>query len=92
MYVNGTCYSNTDSPKCKSVFQSLPVIIKEISSLHFTGLSPFRYSFMPSRQAQEKLPYRNPALPVEQRIADRFARMTLEKKLPNSEGTGRTTA
>jgi beta-glucosidase len=36
-------------------------------------------------QAQE-LPYRNPALPVEQRVADLISRMTLEEKIAQLEG------
>ena len=38
-------------------------------------------------QAQEKFPYRNPALPVEQRIADLLGRMTLEEKIAQLGGT-----
>src|SRR5260370_3445807 len=36
-------------------------------------------------QAQD-LPYRNPSLPVEQRVADLLARMTLEEKVAQLEG------
>jgi len=36
-------------------------------------------------QAQE-LPYRNPSLPVEQRVADLISRMTLEEKIAQLEG------
>jgi beta-glucosidase len=38
-------------------------------------------------QAQEKFPYRNPALPVEQRVADLLGRMTLEEKIAQLGGT-----
>ncbi|HWZ82331.1 MAG TPA: glycoside hydrolase family 3 N-terminal domain-containing protein [Terriglobales bacterium] len=37
-------------------------------------------------QAQDKLPYRNPALPVEQRVADLLSRMTLEEKVAQLGG------
>ncbi|MGB8660642.1 MAG: glycoside hydrolase family 3 N-terminal domain-containing protein [Candidatus Acidiferrum sp.] len=37
-------------------------------------------------QAQEVLPYRNPKLPIEQRIADLLSRMTLEEKIAQLEG------
>ena len=37
-------------------------------------------------QAQEALPYRNPKLPIEQRIADLLSRMTLEEKIAQLEG------
>src|SRR5260370_38376964 len=36
-------------------------------------------------QAQD-LPYRNPSLPVEQRVADLLSRMTLEEKVAQLEG------
>jgi len=36
--------------------------------------------------AQETLPYRNPKLPVEQRVADLLSRMTLEEKVAQMEG------
>jgi len=38
-------------------------------------------------RAQDVLPYRNPRLPVEQRVADLLARMTLEEKVAQLEGT-----
>ena len=38
-------------------------------------------------QAQEKFPYRDPALPVEQRVADLLGRMTLEEKIAQLGGT-----
>lgn len=38
-------------------------------------------------QAQEKLPYRDPSLPVEQRVADLLNRMTLEEKIAQLGGT-----
>jgi len=38
-------------------------------------------------QTQEQLPYRNPALPIEQRVADLLARMTLEEKIAQLGGT-----
>ncbi|HYK49442.1 MAG TPA: glycoside hydrolase family 3 N-terminal domain-containing protein, partial [Terriglobales bacterium] len=37
--------------------------------------------------AQEKLPYRDAALPVEQRVADLLSRMTLEEKIAQLGGT-----
>jgi beta-glucosidase len=37
-------------------------------------------------QSQEIPPYRNPKLPVEQRVADLLSRMTLEEKLAQMEG------
>jgi beta-glucosidase len=37
-------------------------------------------------RAQETPPYRDPKLPVEQRVADLLARMTLEEKLAQMEG------
>ena len=37
-------------------------------------------------QAQEVLPYRNPKLPIEQRLADLLSRMTLEEKVAQLEG------
>lgn len=37
-------------------------------------------------QSQELLPYRNPALPVEQRLADLLGRMTLEEKVAQLGG------
>jgi len=37
-------------------------------------------------QAQEILPYRNPKLPIEQRVADLLSRMTLEEKVAQLEG------
>ena len=38
-------------------------------------------------RAQSVPPYRNPQLPVEQRVADLLARMTLEEKVAQLEGT-----
>jgi beta-glucosidase len=38
-------------------------------------------------QAQENLPYRNPSLPVEQRVADLLSRMTLDEKIAQLGGT-----
>lgn len=38
-------------------------------------------------QAQEHFPYRNPALPVEKRVADLLGRMTLEEKIAQLGGT-----
>src|ERR1700752_1190753 len=37
-------------------------------------------------QPQETPPYRNPKLPVEQRVADLLSRMTLEEKVAQMEG------
>jgi Beta-glucosidase-related glycosidases len=37
-------------------------------------------------RGQEVLPYRNPKLPVEQRVADLLSRMTLEEKVAQMEG------
>jgi beta-xylosidase len=39
-----------------------------------------------SARAQETPPYRNPKLPVEQRVADLLSRMTLEEKVAQMEG------
>jgi beta-xylosidase len=39
-----------------------------------------------SARGQEQLPYRNPKLPVEQRVADLLSRMTLEEKVAQMEG------
>jgi len=38
-------------------------------------------------QEKELLPYRNPALPIEQRVADLLGRMTLEEKIAQLGGT-----
>jgi len=40
-----------------------------------------------SSGAQEKPPYKNPALPVEQRVADLLSRMTLDEKVAQLGGT-----
>jgi beta-glucosidase len=40
-----------------------------------------------SSSAQEKPPYKNPALPVEQRVADLLSRMTLDEKVAQLGGT-----
>jgi beta-glucosidase len=42
--------------------------------------------FLSVASAQEKLPYRSPALPVEQRVADLLSRMTLEEKVAQLGG------
>ena len=42
--------------------------------------------FLRVLSAQETLPYRNPALPVEQRVADLLSRMTLEEKVAQLGG------
>jgi len=41
---------------------------------------------MPVTHAQEPPPYRNPARPVEERVADLLGRMTLEEKLAQLQG------
>lgn len=43
--------------------------------------------FSHSSGAQEKPPYKNPALPVEQRVADLLSRMTLDEKAAQLGGT-----
>ncbi|MGA3091676.1 MAG: glycoside hydrolase family 3 N-terminal domain-containing protein [Terriglobales bacterium] len=43
--------------------------------------------FSLAAEAQEKLPYRNPALPVEHRVADLLSRMTIEEKIAQLGGT-----
>jgi beta-glucosidase len=48
-----------------------------------TGLLCFAGS---SARGQETPPYRNPKLPVEQRVADLLSRMTLEEKVAQMEG------
>jgi len=40
----------------------------------------------PGAMAQNALPYRDPKLPVEQRVADLLSRMTLEEKIAQLEG------
>jgi beta-glucosidase len=42
--------------------------------------------FLSGVSAQEKLPYRNSSLPVEQRVADLLSRMTLEEKIAQLGG------
>src|SRR5688500_545875 len=39
----------------------------------------------PTNQQQEQLPYRNPRLPVDQRVADLLSRMTLEEKIAQTQ-------
>src|SRR5918997_2403653 len=39
----------------------------------------------PINQQQEQLPYRNPRLPVDQRVADLLNRMTLEEKIAQTQ-------
>ena len=43
--------------------------------------------FAHSSRAQEKPPYKNPALPVEQRVADLLSRMSLDEKVAQLGGT-----
>src|SRR6266478_2511381 len=43
--------------------------------------------FLSMAPAQEKLPYRDSSLPVEQRVADLLSRMTLEEKIAQLGGT-----
>src|SRR6202162_1550863 len=42
--------------------------------------------FGPTLIAQERLPYQDPRLPVEQRVIDLLKRMTLEEKIAQLEG------
>ncbi len=42
---------------------------------------------LPAAQAQEKVPYRNSTLSIEQRVADLVGRMTLEEKIAQLGGT-----
>jgi beta-glucosidase len=44
-------------------------------------------AFLSAACAQDKLPYRNAALPVEQRVTDLLSRMTLEEKVAQLGGT-----
>jgi beta-glucosidase len=45
------------------------------------------FLFVPAAaSAQSALPYRDPKLPVEQRVADLLSRMTLEEKVAQMEG------
>src|SRR5258705_1368070 len=44
-------------------------------------------SFGPTLLAQELLPFQDPKLPVEQRVADVLKRMTLEEKIAQLEGS-----
>src|SRR5213083_1010688 len=46
----------------------------------------FVISFGPTLLAQERLPYQDPKLPVEQRVTDLLKRMTLEEKIAQLEG------
>ena len=42
--------------------------------------------FGPALLAQDRLPYQDPKLPVEQRVTDLLKRMTLEEKVAQLEG------
>src|SRR5256885_17144726 len=42
--------------------------------------------FGPTLLAQDRLPYQDPKLPVEQRVTDLLKRMTLEEKVAQLEG------
>ena len=42
--------------------------------------------FGPTLLAQDRLPYQDPRLPVEQRVTDLLKRMTLEEKVAQLEG------
>jgi beta-glucosidase len=44
-------------------------------------------SLGPTLLAQERLPYQDPRLPVEQRVSDLLKRMTLEEKIAQLEGS-----
>src|SRR5437667_12407016 len=50
-------------------------------------LAFFVISFGPTLLAQERLPYQDPKLPVEQRVTDLLKRMTLEEKIAQLEGS-----
>jgi len=43
-------------------------------------------SFGPTLLAQERPPYQDPKLPIEQRVTDFVKRMALEEKIPRREG------
>jgi beta-glucosidase len=62
------------------VFPSVRVAVVAVAAL--AVCSPFFFGV----QAQEVLPYRNPKLPIEQRISDLLSRMTLEEKVAQLEG------
>jgi beta-glucosidase len=47
----------------------------------------FVISFGPTLLAEERLPYQDPKLPVEQRVTDLLKRMTLEEKIAQLEGS-----
>src|SRR5438093_617599 len=47
----------------------------------------FVISFGPTLLAQERLPYQDPKLPVEQRVTDLLKRMTLEEKIAQLKGS-----
>src|SRR5215472_18744971 len=53
--------------------------------LPLASISLFLLSALAGR-AQEVPPYRNPKLPVEERVADLLSRMTLEEKVAQMEG------
>ena len=58
-----------------------------ISAFARIVLLPFAIcSFCSGALAQNVPPYRDPKLPIEQRIADLFSRMTLDEKLAKMEG------
>ena len=44
------------------------------------------YVWCPAMCAQNLVPYRNPSLPVEQRVADLLSRMTLDEKVAQLVG------
>jgi hypothetical protein len=55
--------------------------MNRVRRLSLAGLAAFSICLSLAAQAQERLPYRNPALPVEQRVAELLSRMTLEERL-----------
>jgi len=61
--------------------------MKSVPRLQLIGLLILSMFLGFRAPAQEKLPYRDPALPVEQRVADLLARMTLEEKIAQLGGT-----
>jgi len=61
--------------------------MNRVRRLQFIVVAAFSMCLMLAAQSQEKFPYRNPALPVEQRVADLLGRMTLEEKIAQLGGT-----
>jgi len=61
--------------------------MKSVPRLPLIGLFILSIFLGIPAQTQEQLPYRNPALPLEQRVTDLLARMTLEEKIAQLGGT-----